>query len=315
MPTALISALALVAASADPSGSTVAERSRVEFSFATNPLSDFLFYVLDRSTGPYKDLPTAVPLTNVPRYAPFSFLPNTAELSHISRYDQLYGKARTDENHEELERVLKAAEPHYPAFEAYWRTHIAPDEDRVARRWAREARAWRPVAKLEAFERLRFPFQTLKVDVFATESSGSSMQGPPTIFTSTQVPDLAWVVGHEGTHMMLGPKGANLPARRDGPEAIARMTAAGGSEYDLEEAMCLLMQVKLSISEGHTAKTFRVSTTIKPSARRTLLLALEDDWDDYLGRKDLDAADWVIAETLRVLPPSSTGGQSGTKTR
>jgi|SRR5208282_300418 len=31
----------------------------------------------------------------------------------------------------------------------------------------------------------------------------------PTIFTALDVPSLAWAIGHEGTHMIVGPSGAN----------------------------------------------------------------------------------------------------------
>jgi hypothetical protein len=273
----------------------------VTVTFSKSSLSDFLFYILDRSTGPYKDLPAAAPLTNVPHYQPFSFLPQTAELAGLTDFAQVYGKVDADENRAALVEVLHAAEPLYPTFETYWRKRIEPDETRAAQVWSQQLETWRPIERLQALERLPFPFKSLRIDVFGTESQGGSMQGPPVIFTTPSVPDVAWVIGHEGTHMMLGPKGADIPSRPNGPAAIARITKAGGSEYAIEEAMCLLMQAKLSMSFGGTPQSFRTSATLVPSATRTLLVALEADWDAFQkGRQN--AADWLISETLRTFP-------------
>ena len=147
--------------------------------------------------------------------------------------------------------------------------------------------------------RLRFPFSTIAIDLIALDPSGSSMQQPPTIFTGLQVPSLAWAIGHEGTHMILGPKGANWMKRKNGEEAARLIKANRGAEYDVEEALCLLLQAQMSIAYGVTPKGFRSSDKLAPSPRRTLLVALENDWDTYTKSSDANAADFLIAETLR----------------
>lgn len=125
------------------------------------------------------------------------------------------------------------------------------------------------------------------------------MQGPPTIFSTTDVPGLAWAFGHEGTHMMLE-KAADFTHRPGGAEAVRLMTNAGGSEYAVEEALCLLMQAKMSIAVGDTRPDFRTSTTIADgNPSKKLLIALERDWPAYLRDRKLDAADFLIQETIK----------------
>jgi hypothetical protein len=272
--------------------------AQVNITFVKSSYADFLFYLLYRSTGSYADLATAVPLTDIPPLDDPSYLPEDSAASGISGYSQLYKLAAGYRAHVVLLDKLTKAEPHYDAFRLYWQQHIAADEDKTAKDWARQNAEWHPIRHLEEMERLRFPFPNLAVDLLALEPSGSSTQKPPTIFTTLSVPSLAWAIGHEGTHMMLGPNGANWKARRNGEAAAQLMAANGGSDYDVEEAMCLLMQAKMSIAYGATAKDFRSSKDLEPSPRRTLLITLENDWEAYT-KSDTDAADFLIAETLK----------------
>ena len=211
----------------------------------------------------------------------------------------LYQLATHHDNPARLSDMLKKAEPRYPAFYSFWEQRIGPNEDQTAKAWTKQDSEWNPVAHLEQMERLKFPFSSIKIDLLALDPQGSSMQGPPTIFTTLEVPSLAWAIGHEGTHMMVGPNAANWTARKRGDEAVRLMKANGGSDYDVEEALCLLMQAKMSIAFGATAKDLRSSDRLKPSPRKTLLTALENDWESYTKSPNLDAADWLIAETLQ----------------
>jgi hypothetical protein len=77
------------------------------------------------------------------------------------------------------------------------------------------------------------------------------------------------------------------------------MKSHGGTEYDIEEALCLLMQVKLSQQFAGTAADYRASARLAPSPRRTLLIELENDWPSYASSGSGDAADFVIAETIK----------------
>jgi hypothetical protein len=100
--------------------------------------------------------------------------------------------------------------------------------------------------------------------------------------------------------MMLGPKGADWKKRKNGDEAIRLMTANGGGDYDVEEALCLLMQAKLSIASGVTPSDYLSSTTYtEVTPRRKLLLTLERDWTTYLASSGTNIADFLIAETIK----------------
>jgi hypothetical protein len=273
--------------------------TRVTITFAKSPYADFLFYLLYRNTGPYPDLTTAVVMTDIPPLDSSSSLPEDSIISGVTNYDALYQLATHHDDPARLSDMLKKAEPRYPAFYSFWEQRIGPNEDQRAKAWAKQDSEWNPLAHLEQMERLKFPFSSIKIDLLALMPQASSMQGPPTIFTTLEVPSLAWAIGHEGTHMMVGPNGANWTARKGGDEAVRLMKAQGGSDYDVEEALCLLMQAKMSIAYGATAKDFRSSDGREPSPRTTLLTALENDWDSYTKSPNINAADWLIAETLK----------------
>jgi hypothetical protein len=111
---------------------------------------------------------------------------------------------------------------------------------------------------------------------------------------------LAWAIGHEGTHMMLAQREQDWKKRKHGDEAVRLITANGGTDYDVEEALCLLMQAKLSIAYGATPKNYLSSEDFtEASPKRTLLLTLERDWPRYLASSDTNIADFLIAETIK----------------
>jgi hypothetical protein len=80
--------------------------------------------------------------------------------------------------------------------------------------------------------------------------------------------------------------------------------AHGGGEYDIEEAMCLLMQVKLSQPFGGTPAKYSESSRLAVSPCRDLLARLELDWPEYQKNSKEDAADFVIRETLETFRPT-----------
>ena len=47
------------------------------------------------------------------------------------------------------------------------------------------------------------------------------------------------------------------------------------------EALCLLMQVKLSQLYGQTPKDYTISPRSDPSVMKVVLAALEDKWPEY----------------------------------
>jgi hypothetical protein len=299
----------LVASAPLQAGAAPPKRAAAEvtITYAKSPFTDFLYYLLYRSTGfnsEYAQLKQAVPLQGIaPIEVNSSFMPQDATDSNVTSYNQLYALAEKHDNPELLKSMLRKAEPQFPAFLAYWKAHIAPAEEHAISAARKEQRRWPIVTHLEAMERLEFPFKTIRYDVFALETQGGSKQGPATIYSTPDVPDLAWAIGHEGTHMILE-KTADLPHRPGATDAIALMTKAGGSEYAIEEALCLLVQAKMSIAAGATRPDFRTSVTIADgNPSKKLLIALERDWPAYLRDKKLNAADWLIHETIKTYSP------------
>jgi hypothetical protein len=58
--------------------------------------------------------------------------------------------------------------------------------------------------KLQELERLSFPFSNLDVGAMALHLSGSGNTYPAGVYTSLfKKPNLAWVLGHEATHLMV----------------------------------------------------------------------------------------------------------------
>lgn len=272
----------------------------VEITYAKSPYSDFLFYLFYRNTGMFPELKVAVPLEDIPVLDDSSFLPDDAAASAVTSYAELYRLAATYDDHLRLNDLLERGETHYGKFYPYWKEYIALREDETIRAWKRQEAKWSPVPHLEQIERLNFPFESIRIKVIAPDPKGSSMQGPPTIFTTAQVPSLAWVIGHEGTHMMLGPRGADWKMRKNGDEAVRLITTNGGGAYDVEEALCLLMQAKLSIAAGETPSDYLSSTELTQTGpRKTLLLAMERDWPAYVASSKDDIADFLIAETIK----------------
>ena len=279
-----------------------ARESMVKVAFGTSVHADFLFYLLYRSDGGFAELKEAVPLTGIAPFKGNSFLPQAASVSPIARYEDIYALISGEDA--DIRALLDEGASYFPAFQTYWNANILPREEQAIAAWGAQNAALPLFARLEAMTRLSFPFDAVDVKVMALDPSGSSMQGPPTIFTTTRLPGLAWVIGHEGGHMILGPKGANWEGRVRAAKAIAAVREAGGSSYDIEEAMTLHLQARMAIEAGLVPGDFRSSTNYKAEGpRRTLLLAIERDWGAYSASGTGDAADFMIDTALRVFAP------------
>jgi hypothetical protein len=107
--------------------------TRITITFAKSPYADFLFYLLYRSTGPYRDLATAVAITDISPLDGSSFLPEDSIISAVANYAVLYQLATHHDNPARLSDMLKKAEPRYPAFYSFWEQRIGPNEDQTAK--------------------------------------------------------------------------------------------------------------------------------------------------------------------------------------
>jgi len=115
--------------------------------------------------------------------------------------------------------------------------------------------------------------------------SGSGNYSPPAIFSSLfDKPNLPWFLGHEGSHLIWS-EAVGTPLATQ-PGAQAAVALAQSRKVDLEETMCLCMQVKTSIACGLSKPDRRISDNVSDPSQKRLLVAMEDDWPAYLAHPD-----------------------------
>lgn len=311
---AAIAALPPIAAAAPPSGAPAgpdanalagraASAHDVRVSFPLQPYSDYLRYLLFRQIGDFPDLKAAVPIATPPLDHPI-YLPDAVAARTLGSYADLYRMAKDEDARERLKQMLSASEPQFPAFLAFWRARIEPVERHRNVLWARQNRDEKPFVRLQEIERVPAKFSEVIVATEALNPSAASNPNGrvPVIFAGTHgiVDDFAWVVGHEGTHMLIGAKGANWQARPKAAEVLRLVSAKGGGFYDVEEALCLVMQVKLSAALNPKGGAKSVAKDLKPSITRSIVERMEANWSGYLHGSQ-DAVDYMLDQALAVM--------------
>jgi hypothetical protein len=292
-----MAALLLVAGTCVAASPASTTGNTATLEFVASPYADFMFYLLHRDNANFPDLRTSVPMGDVKELNTGAFLPAYAMASDVHSYADLYKLAYTYDNSAVLLTTLKQGEAHFPTFMAYWRAHVEPKEQETIEAWKTEEASSHQVRRLEDLTRMRFPYASAKVAVIALGPLGHNLDNPPIMFATTKDASLAAVVGYEGMHMMMSSHGADWKQRKNANEAINLISARGGTSYDIEEALCLLMQTKLPASYGtdHDVPPNDAGDT----PRRTLLRAMEHDWDRYRANTSMTAADFAIDETIR----------------
>ena len=293
----LVAVLILVGGAVHAAPSPDASRTAPSLDFIASPYADFLFYLLHRENANFPDLRAAVPIDDVKELNTGSFLPGYAMVSDIRSYADLYRLAYTYDDSTAIVAALKQGEAHFPAFMAYWQRNVEPKERETIAAWKAEEAKARNVERLEDLTRLRFPYSTVKVAVIALGPLGGNLQNPPIMFATMKDASLPAVVGYDGTHMMLSGHADDWKKRRNATQAINLIYAHGGTSYDIEEALCLLMQSKLPATYGLGAEHSPYDGGDTP--RRVLLRAMERDWDHYRADTSMNAMDFAIDETLR----------------
>lgn len=303
----------------------------VEVRFVKSPFADYLFYLLYRQTGRFTELERAVPLGDIPTLDDLISLPEVTASAQIQSYSELQSlvlpyrdahdrvsRIREGESvhyrilaysdklpsYEKLSRIIALGEIDYAKFAVFWTERIAPEEDKQIAAWREQLATDQPFNQLQLLARLRFPSPTVDIAAIALHGSGSANTYPEGIYTGLFVkPNLAWTIGHEGTHLLVDDYGGlNWVSRPQAREAINLVVARGGDVSDIEEALCLLMQVKLSQSSGQTPGAFRLSSKLTtPSVKRDILVALENGWASYQADSKEDLIDFLISETIRAM--------------
>jgi hypothetical protein len=211
--------------------------------------------------------------------------------------------------YEKLSHILALGEAAYLKFAVFWETKIAPEEDKQIAAWREQLATEQPFNQLQILARLRFPSPTVDIAAIALHGSGSANTYPEGIYTGLFAkPNLAWTIGHEGTHLLVDEYGGlNWVSRPQAGEAIKLAMAQGGNPSDIEEALCLLMQVKVSQASGQTPIEFRLSTKLKePSVKRKILIALENGWQVYQSNSNQDLIDFDLTQTIQAMSTAPT---------
>jgi hypothetical protein len=315
-----------------PSHSSFSGPRPVSVRFIKSALADYLLYLFHRGTGGGRfgkivehvtlaDVPTLNELISLPGVAASVGATSYADIKPLlepyrsarerilevktngeTRY-RILGYGETLPDFDVLTRLVAAGEPHYDAFRTFWEGNIAPVEQQKIEEWQRQFLASQPIDSLQRVARLPFPFDQLDVVAMGLHGSGSANSDPPGIYTGLGVRNIAWAIGHEGTHLLVDRHaGANWFARPQATEAIRLVTDAGGHPNDIEEALCLLMQARLSAAAGFTPIEHRVSVVFtEPSPKRAILVALEEGWESYSQSTKGDLIDFMLDRAIHAL--------------
>jgi len=209
-----------------------------------------------------------------------------------------------------LSAIVHQGEAAFPAFQQYWDAKIAPLEQQQIEGWQHQVQDCAPLKKLQELERLRFPFATLDVAAIALHLSGSGNTDPVGVYTGLfKKPNLAWVLGHEATHLMVdahaGHRWTSYPLA---PEAIALVTLHGGTKNDIEESLSIFMQLALSQACGYSDPAKRMSASFPATTPAgAILRALEAGWAGYQADRTQDIIDYVLRQTIAAFPPGADG--------
>jgi hypothetical protein len=185
----------------------------------------------------------------------------------------------------EVLRVIEAGVRYFPAFSAYWDEHVRSVVQNQIAAWQDQDLRLHPLAVLIAFQRLPLRASHLRVFAMPFHPSGSGNYSPPAIFSSLfDKPNLPWFLGHEASHLIWSEAlGTPITAQPGGQAALA---LAERRNVDLEETMCLCMQVKTSIACGLSKPERRISDDFPAGPEKQLLVAMEADWPVYLANRD-----------------------------
>lgn len=308
--------------------------TNVQIRFVKSAMGDYMQYLLGRSTGKFDTLEKVVPLGDIPILDENITLPEVAASSNITSYAELYpliepyrsAKSRVVSmgdnryrilaysyempSYQKVRLILDDGAAMYPQFVKYWTDNIAPGEAAQIAAWKQQDAAWHPFHGLQSLARMKFPSSHLDIVALALHGSGSGNTDPEGIYTTLfSKPNLAWVVGHEGTHLLVDQFGGHnwrtLPGAQ---KAIQLAVAHGATADDLEEALCLLMQAKLSQFYGQTPVDFKVSAKLSPSVKKDVLVSLENGWPAYRANSRQTLIEWFVSQSLAQLSAKTVVG-------
>jgi len=276
--------------------------------FGSNMLADYLHVLLYRL--PHDDYPPFAPpgFDKVPTVDALVAVPEVVASAGLRSYGQLHPFVRRafaalpvkrvmhpvprilsySEHPPALAQVLNvidAGASYFPAFRIYWDQHVRSKVESQIAGWRDQDAHFHPLQVLTGFQRLPLRARRLLVFAMPFHPSGSGNYSPPAIFSSLfDKPNLPWFLGHEGSHLIWS-EAVGTPLATQ-PGAQAALSLALAHKLDLEETMCLCMQVKTSIACGLSKPDRRISDNVSDPSQKRLLVAMEDDWPAYLAHPE-----------------------------
>lgn len=226
-------------------------------------------------------------------------LPEYAIVDNLTHYSQLYDLVKMYESSSKTERmlthsrhppsyegmvhILKKGEISYRRFSKLWKQYISPREQKIIQRWEQEFETSQPLHCLQKLTGLQWPYDELHLCISAFHPSGSALVGNPFVFTGffneeKLTPDSAWLIGHEGTHLLLEAHEADWKKTPKGQEVIQKWGE------DAEEAVCLLLQSRLAWLCGFIGeKNIQYFDPADSDNFIRLAGAMAQHWDDYMN--------------------------------
>jgi hypothetical protein len=298
----------------------------VTLRFVHSPYADYLFYLLYRNSNEFSSISKVLPLDNVETVQGLISLPEDMASANIKYYKEIYpfledyrrppgrivlkpkpkilGYGSSMPSYDRLVSIIHEGEKTYPTFFEFWQKEIKPAEMKTIATWKQQEVQCNPMMRLQELERLRFPFPSLDVGAIAFHFAGSGNYSPAGVYTRLFTnPNLPWVLGHEATHLQVDKYiGHNWTNHPMAAEAIAAVQKRGGKPEDIEESLCLFMQVTLSQECGNTSKARRISDQLNDSPlKQKICKALENEWSDYLvnPQKYPTVIDYMLHATVK----------------
>jgi len=299
---------------------------KVHLRFVHSPYADYLFYLLYRNTNEFTSVTTIVPLDPIPTAERLISLAEAVDSSQIRNYRDIYpllddyrkptgrvilkprpkilGYSEPLPSYETLISIVRQGESSYPKFLEFWEKEVAPQEEKNIEAWQKQNAQCLPLERLQELERVRFPFPSLDVGAIAFHFSGSGNYSPAGVYTRLfDKPNLAFTLGHEATHLLVNKYvGYNWTRHPLAAEAIDAVKKLGGRKEDIEESLCLFMQVTLPQECGYTSKAARVSSQLNDAPlKKKICQALEQEWADYLNhpKKYPTIVDYLLYCTIK----------------
>lgn len=304
-----------------------------EVSFLHSPLGDYLYFLFNRKE--YKTVPqmdSLIGTQEIPKLGALIALPEIVTSAQINDYRDIYPILKkyyyntratliekpqpkrlsfSDEYppYDSILALVKKGQVFYPKFFQQWKEHVEPLEIKQIEEWKHQLATQNVLETFYNLTKLTLHTDRLEIAAMAYHMAGSANYSPAAIYTSLfRKPNLPWVIGHEGTHLLLsGPVGANWMSRKNVKKLGQLAEKKGESLYEIEENTCHFLQAMLAKACGTEEKTYSIHNPYPQGFRREMLAKMEEQWSDYLKSQDniIEFMIRVAEQVLKQMPDKS----------